>query len=706
MRIYSMTATFGKLEQETLTLQPGLNILHAPNEWGKSTWCAFLLAMLYGLDTRAKTTKTALADKERFAPWSGKAMEGRVDLRWQDRDITIERRTKGRIPLGEFRAYETATGLPIPELTAANCGEVLLGVEQGVFRRSGFIRLSDLPVTADEDLRRRLNALVTTGDESGDAERLARSLKELRNRCRHNRTGLIPQTEAEREKLENKLAELDSLEHHSAKLKRRLGEVNSWLRQLKNHQAALAYAGAEADECRVAEARDACASAVARLEALERRCAALPTAVEAEQKLRELERFREEWSEAQQARQVLPELSEPPAAPAPFENMTFAQAEDTLGEDLRRYELRRRSKPWLLWLFFGGALLVLAALAVGDWGWMAAWLALPGIFLSVLGLVHRRKWRAEAAALEETYGSADPDQWTALLETWREDRQLWERTRLEQSACRAGLDRRLEELEKRRASLCGGQSPEQVADAWQKVLDRWEEYSAARREALGRERHLQDLQAMARSAPKPVMADDLTYTEGETGKLLSEAEQEQQRLQNRLGQYQGRMEALGEEGLLQKELDRVNTRLKKLEDTYSALTIALETLNDARLELQRRFAPRITKGAQERMALLTNGRYDRLTLGEDFSLHAGAVGENTMSGALWRSDGTVDQLYLALRLAVAAELTPDGPLVLDDALVRFDDARMGAALALLRREAETKQVILFSCQKRELEAEA
>jgi hypothetical protein len=172
MRIYKMTATFGKLEHETLTLKSGLNIIHAPNEWGKSTWCAFLMAMLYGLDTRAKSTKTALADKERYAPWSGSPMAGRMDLNWNGRDITIERRTKGRIPLGEFRAYETKTGVDVPELTAANCGQLLLGVEQSVFRRAGFIRLSDLPVTQDEALRRRLNALVTTGDESGDGDRL------------------------------------------------------------------------------------------------------------------------------------------------------------------------------------------------------------------------------------------------------------------------------------------------------------------------------------------------------------------------------------------------------------------------------------------------------------------------------------------------------------------------------------------------------
>ena len=80
-----------------------------------------------------------------------------------------------------------------------------------------------------------------------------------------------------------------------------------------------------------------------------------------------------------------------------------------------------------------------------------------------------------------------------------------------------------------------------------------------------------------------------------------------------------------------------------------------------------------------------------------------AEGENTLRGTLWRSDGTVDQLYLALRLAVAEELIPNAPLVLDDALVRFDDTRLTTAIQLLRQQAENKQVILFTCQSREKE---
>jgi len=50
---------------------------------------------------------------------------------------------------------------------------------------------------------------------------------------------------------------------------------------------------------------------------------------------------------------------------------------------------------------------------------------------------------------------------------------------------------------------------------------------------------------------------------------------------------------------------------------------------------------------------------------------------------------------------VAEELTPKAPLILDDVLVRFDDARMGSAVAILRELAQNRQVILFTCQGRE-----
>ena len=161
------------------------------------------------------------------------------------------------------------------------------------------------------------------------------------------------------------------------------------------------------------------------------------------------------------------------------------------------------------------------------------------------------------------------------------------------------------------------------------------------------------------------------------------------------------MEALGQEAPLQQALEKVNTRIAKLEQTYAALTLAQDTMVSASAELQRRFAPRIAKRAQELFSRLTCGRYDRLSLDGELGVHTGAKEEDTLHTAIWRSEGTADQLYFALRLAVAEELTADAPLVLDDALVRFDDTRAAAAVEILQEAARQKQVILFTCQQRE-----
>ena len=218
---------------------------------------------------------------------------------------------------------------------------------------------------------------------------------------------------------------------------------------------------------------------------------------------------------------------------------------------------------------------------------------------------------------------------------------------------------------------------------------------------MAAQKHFLALNSVVKPTRKPAIQDDLTYTEAETVNFISEARLEQQRLQNRLGQYQGRMETLGKQSDLETQLSALNDRIDKLEETHAALTIALEALSQARAELQRRFAPQIAGRAQELLSRMTGGRYQKLTLDEELALQTGAEGEDTLRPILWRSDGTVDQLYLSLRLAVAEALMPDAPVILDDALVRFDDTRLKTAVEILKDLSRDKQVILFTCQGRE-----
>ena len=143
-----MTAAFGTLQNRTLELEDGLNILQAPNESGKSTWCAFLLAMFYGINSRERDRAGFIAEKNRYAPWSGAAMSGRMDCRALDAELTLTRTTRRQsAPMGEFRAVYAGTGEPVPELTGPACGETLLGVSREVYERSAFIRQAGMAVT-------------------------------------------------------------------------------------------------------------------------------------------------------------------------------------------------------------------------------------------------------------------------------------------------------------------------------------------------------------------------------------------------------------------------------------------------------------------------------------------------------------------------------------------------------------------------------
>lgn len=713
MMIHSMTATFGKLENESLSFRPGLNVIHAPNEWGKSTWCAFLVNMLYGLETRVKTTKTALADKERYAPWSGSPMAGRIELNWNGRDITIERWTRGRTPMGEFKAYETDTGLPVPELTGANCGEQLLGVERSVFLRAGFIRLTDLPVTQDESLRRRLNALVTTGDESGTGDVLARKLKDLKNRCRYNRSGLLPQAQLRRQELEQRLTELQSLQQQAQRGQTRMAELQEQIDALENHEAALAYAAAEENLLRVDAAKRAAQQSAQRVEELERDCAALPDGETAQRKLSQLRALQQKQLAIQMDGQMLPPCPQEPAAPDCFAGLDGAQARKQAQEDFDRYQALLAPLPrrFPLWIFG-------VAAAIGAVALLVLRLWLPGIALALsagaLVIAHllccgsdRRKGaarRTQAQAIASRYGGS-PEKAPAAAEDYCAQRERYRQELENYAAMQRQSGERLAQVNREIQAATGGMPLSQALEQWLQTEQKQTELLDARRELVQAQRHARELEAATVAVQRPERPDTLTCTAEETRSRLYNARFELKQRQTQYAQSQGRMEALGTEQTLTQELTAVQRRIEALEDTYAALELAQNSLEQATQQLQRRFAPRIVKAAQENFARLTGGRYDRLTLSQDLSVQAGAGEEPVLRSTQWRSEGTVDQLYLALRLAVSKELTADAPLVLDDALVRFDDTRHGYAMELLRQQAQQRQILLFSCQKRELEAQ-
>ena len=711
MILCSMTATFGKLDGETLSFSPGLNLITAPNEWGKSTWCAFLLAMLYGIDTRQRARQGQLPDKERYKPWSGKPMEGSMEVLWQNRRITIQRQTKGRVPMGHFRAFETETGFPVPELTADRCGQVLLGVERSVYQRTGFLQGRDLTVSRDEALSHRLNRLVTTGDDSPSGPALASGLRELKNKCRYNQSGLLPQARRELEACRSQLQALQKLDVQAAGLEERLRALDRRKQALEVHLTALQRQADREKLAQVDQARDKERQAREELARAQAQCAGLPERAAAERNLAQWRSLQSALDALQLEQAMEQPAPQPPEAPAVLYGLDGEQA---------RSQMRRRldalSPPagpsaagktaWALWL--GAALcgLLLLILLPGLWRLPgAALLAVGGAGLLRGFLLRRKKAAADAQAAREMqkllddYQVAAPEELEPLLQAYQ-TRWAQYRRALEAFQSRtAALETRRKALQGKLAQLTDGGDTEAFLRTQTQALEAWDAWAAACRSAAQATGHRQAMEAVTAGLERDPLPDQLDLPEEESRRALEEVRQAWTQTRSQLDACRGRRAALGDRLRLEAQEEALADRVSRLELWYAALQAGLAALEQAQQDLQSRFAPKIAAEAREILSSLTLGRYDRLLLDRDLSLSAGAAGENTVRPGIWRSDGTVDQLYLALRLAVSRALLPGAPLVLDDALTRFDARRLAAALELLRRE--DRQILLFTCQSRE-----
>ena len=597
--------------------------------------------------------------------------------------------------------------MKVEELTAANCGQMLLGVERSVFTRAGFVRLADLPVTQDEALRRRLNALVTTGDESGTADTLAAKLKDLKNRCRYNKSGLLPEAEAELAGLERKIQDLSELKRQEILTAEQLTQTEKFLDQLLNHQAALRFEGAKEDAARIEETQSVYQMMTERLKTAEQKCAALPSREIAEEKLRLAGELQQQWLSVQMEDRILPDAPQPPEPVAGFDGIPVDMLQKQVNDDYQRYEKLKGElvvKPTLPWVLGAlGVLGIVLCLVLSVWVGAAinAVVLIAGVVLLNTDRNKKNQINQQLGQLAERYRNMEPEQWQIRAEAYLNKRHSYEQQLQTYRETRSNLDQRYKQIGQALQELTLGSSVEVFTGQWQQIVAQWNEYEDARGDQQQAKWHLDSIRQMARTAEPPAFADTLDMPEEQTMALITEHRMRQRQLQDRLSKLQGTMAAVGEEQILQEQARALRERITELEAYYAALTLAQQTLMETTEQLQRRFAPRIAERARVLFGAVTDGRYDRLNLTRELAVNAGAEGETTLHSAQWRSEGTADQMYVALRLAVAEELTPAAPLVLDDALVRFDDRRLKNILALLQQMAQQRQILLFTCQGRE-----
>ena len=663
MQLLHANATYGKLDQARLDLQPGLNVICAPNEGGKSTWCRFLLAMFYGLNTRQRGD---LADKNRFQPWSGSLMQGKLELSAGDKELTLSRRTqRPDAPLGVFSCTYSGTDTPVPGLDAARCGGTLLGVPQSVYQRCAFIPSGSLAIDADADLERRISALISTGDEKISFSQVESRLKKQLRQRKYNRSGSIPLLEAE-------IAGLRAAQQEAQTLTGQLENLQQQLSQAREDQARRRQARLQVAQEALRE-KERCLQALpdsSDLQRINQQLGAVRSLGDQVQQAQETVSRQESAIEAQLRElnrnplhpmtkaQLEAQLQIQPPAPPQVAQLLISLALGLCGGGFLWYEIDR---PQVLWLCLACAVTALAA----------------GNFLRLLirRIRLQQSRRRELSRQEELRKLAES--YLPALEELEAQRAL---LRQKQQILSDG-DRRL------RTQLSGLLS--QVSrwdDSVQSAGDirRFVRETAQNRDRLAQELHQAQTQLLQAQ--------------------MSDADDTVTHLQQQIAQVQGRLDAGRDAQALGDQISRLEEELVRQQAEYDALRLSLDALQAANTTLQNRFSPELGRRAAEIFADMTGSTWSHILLDREFHLSAESGSDPTRRSVQLLSAGTADQLYLAVRLAICEMILPpeqNPPLILDDALLTFDDARLSTTLDYLTRLGAQRQILLFTCQGRE-----
>ncbi len=159
------------------------------------------------------------------------------------------------------------------------------------------------------------------------------------------------------------------------------------------------------------------------------------------------------------------------------------------------------------------------------------------------------------------------------------------------------------------------------------------------------------------------------------------------------------------ENLSNIEEKMVNSKEKmvNLKNLEKSMNLAKEILNSSYEKMKNTVTPKFTEELSNSISEITDGKYTKVRLNDDTGLVVELESGNYMSVSRL-SIGTIDQLYLSLRLAMVEKLSEEKmPIILDEAFAYYDKERLENILKYLEKRFNKHQIIILTCTNREKE---
>lgn len=154
---------------------------------------------------------------------------------------------------------------------------------------------------------------------------------------------------------------------------------------------------------------------------------------------------------------------------------------------------------------------------------------------------------------------------------------------------------------------------------------------------------------------------------------------------------------------IEEELVNNNERMSTLNKLNLSFELAKEILAESYEEMRNTVTPKFTQELSKNISEITEKKYSKIMFNDEQGLIVELESGNYVPASKL-SIGTIDQLYLSLRLSMIDELSEENlPIILDEAFAYYDTERLTNILKYLDEKYKTHQIILFTCTNREKE---
>ncbi len=739
MKIISANITeFGGLKNQSFDFSESLNIIKGDNESGKSTLLLFISYMLYGLSRSSRKNSPDAYDKARSLSWASSRAAGSIEIEDGGKRYRIERENVRRTTSSEAVITDVDTGARVG--MGEEPGEVFLGVSKETFESCLWCAQSRTANISGEKLIETLSNLSLTADESVNGEAVLSAIKEAKKQYRYERGngGLIFENEQRMADAARREREIGTALSGSLADRKRYDELMSeketadkrlaLAEKIKDSVNSIKILGRFGSQRRLKQDIE---KEKKRLEEFEKSSGFGDTRPTADDQaalsvaLRAVIARRIEFNNASEAAKREPSANVKLAAVAReicgADEAGFCQDIDKkLSAASKMRGLGVVCGVVALGSAIGGALmlskLLAAAISFGAFAVFAV--------LSVIALTLSAKKRKAVNSRLREMGADAKDYRSYVAYCFEElEKYTFEKAQIDElvrkrNEARANLDFALNEAEaKLREYGRGGNTP--CVERLESLISDVAAYLKAKKAIVDKiaisEKFAERDEEILASYDEQSIRDSLPEgadTRIDIGEYTAmheyrAASEKCRSIDNELVELKIKIMSTGVDTEAEADIKRERELLAEanteLCDRYEILDKAYKAVEEAYANMRRNFAPSVRDGAGRYVSEISDAKYDRVFLSEDFDVSVDAEGKERNAGCLSR--GTSDAVYLALRLSLIENIFEGSvPLFMDESLSALDDTRASRSLSLISKFAEKgNQVLLFSCHRRERE---